>query len=300
MMSKDLILYRSPKIKAACNLLMKAPPVEFNNVCSNIRFLLNNDSALCRVVKRLCAKHNKENFTPVELEGLYVLITCHNELNNNRFLDPVRRISFKFNHLTKQANYFMPMPVQGREEAEFELWRCAFQDALDGYIIDHYPNGVCNVFCNILSGERQIVACIEANNHSKSSFWNGLWKSEWVFLLRPPVTSLLGSITIQANYYETGSFNLTCTSSVEENLSLMGMKEAAQAFAEIVEKSDNKMQAALIEEYDSGSSMKSLRRQLSFIRSTLDWNSISFIGKETLSCYSTQRNHETNQDNLLF
>lgn len=272
-MSEDVTLCKSLKIKAACNLLMKAPPGEFNNVFSDIRFLLNDDSVLRREVTKLYAIHNKEHFLPIQLEGRHVLITRHNELNSNRFLDPFSRVSFKFDHLTKQAEDIKPMPVLSKEEAEFEVWRCAFQDSVDYYIEHHYPNGVCNVFCNILSGQKQIVTCIEAHDHNTSAFWNGLWKSEWVFPLSPYVTTVLGCITIQANYYEAGSFNLSTTSSVEEKLFLTGMKEAAKAFAEIVEKSDYNIQAALIEEDDSysDSSLKALRRQLPVI-SILHWN----------------------------
>ncbi|XP_053319751.1 F-actin-capping protein subunit alpha-2-like [Spea bombifrons] len=275
-MSSTQSLPRNQRIQAALNLLMQAPPGEFNNVFSDIRVLFNDDVALYKEVKRLCDKYNKDNIIPIHLNGHHVLITRHNEVKKNRFFDPHSRLMFTFNHFTKKASDFKPVLVGSKQEAEHERWRHAFQESLDDYVKNHYPSGVCNVYCNTLLRKRGIVVCIEAHDHNTSAFWNGLWTSEWTLPLSLPTTKVAGCIKLQANYYEGGSIHLSTCHTFEETLCLNGIKEAANRLVEIVKKSDNTIQAALIEEYNSFShtSLKAMRRQLPVTRSTLDWNKI--------------------------
>lgn len=286
-MADSEVLSDSEKIRIASDFVLHSPPGEFNEVFNDVRVLLNNDSLLKDGASGAFVQYNKDQLTPVRLEGSdhFSLVTDHNDLGSGRFADPRSKQSFHYDHLRKEASDLKPWSP----EASLETLRSAIESEVTAYALNHYKHGVSSTFSVVKEGEdgnaiKSIVACIEDHQFQPKNYWNGRWRSQWtVEVTEGNTAKVKGILKVQIHYYEDGNVQLVTSKEINESINISG-DDGAVELVKIMEDAETEYQTAISENYQtmSETTFKALRRQLPVTRTKIDWNKIvSYsIGKE--------------------
>ncbi|PSN53067.1 F-actin-capping protein subunit alpha [Blattella germanica] len=265
------------KVRIVTNFILHSPPGEFNEVFNDVRVLLNNDSLLKEGASSAFAQYNKDQLTPVKIEGSdhKALITEHNDLGGGRFFDDRSRQSFKYDHLKKEASDYQSWIP----DSAVEQWRSAIESELTTYAMNHYKNGVCSVFGKSHQTGNTVMACIEDHQFQPNNYWNGRWRSQWCVILPQgsAPAEMRGILKVQ----------LVSSKEVKESLTCTSPADLAKEIVRLVESAESEYQCAISENYQtmSDTTFKALRRQLPVTRAKIDWNKIvSYsVGKELRS-----------------
>ncbi|XP_070396213.1 F-actin-capping protein subunit alpha [Dermacentor albipictus] len=276
------------KVRIVSDFIQLAPPGEFNEVFNDVRLLLNNDTLLKEKASSAFAQYNKDQLTPVEIEGSEhkALVTHYNDLGEGRFYDPRTRQSFRYDHLRKEATDYQSHPPgssgdgsAGLPEGHSESWRAALEEVWTQYAREHYRHGTCAVFDRSPSPqELSLVACLEDHQFQAQNFWNGRWRSVWTvtFPSGAATADVKGLVRVQVHYYEDGNVQLVSSKEIKATLNITNEQQAAKEFVQIVEDAENEYQTAISENYQamSDTTFKALRRQLPLTRTKIDWTKI--------------------------
>ncbi|CAN8001689.1 unnamed protein product [Ixodes hexagonus] len=278
------------KVRIVSDFILLAPPGEFNEVFNDVRLLLNNDTLLKEGASSAFAQYNKDQLTPVDVEGSdsKALITHYNDLGEGRFYDTRTRQSFRYDHLRKEASDYQTHAGgslgQGGDSAGgaagyAETWRAALEEAWTQYAREHYRHGACAVYDRSTnSQEVTLVACLEDHQFQAQNFWNGRWRSVWTVNFPTGASSadVKGLVKVQVHYYEDGNVQLVSSKEIKSTLSITSEQQAAKEFVQVVEDAENEYQTAISENYQtmSDTTFKALRRQLPLTRTKIDWTKI--------------------------
>jgi capping protein alpha len=136
--------------------------------------------------------------------------------------------------------------------------------SLKTFTTEHYPGSTFGVFP--AENDSQIFIVIVANKYSPTNFWNGRWRS--AYLYDPSSGSLTGKISVDVHYYEDGNVRLLTNKEVEAS--------GGSSATEIV-KAIGGLERKYQEEVNRGfvglseGAFKNLRRNLPVSRSKMAW-----------------------------
>ncbi|TFK52263.1 F-actin capping protein, alpha subunit [Heliocybe sulcata] len=265
------------RIQAAAKFLLQSPPGEINDVLNDVRNIISDDDSLQEGVLPALQEYNLAQFIIADVPGSehqsIISEAAKVDGEEDRFLDPRSKTSFRFDHLSLEASDPQPM----EPDTEPEPFRAALESSTLTYLNSHFHEGVASVFATPGSPSKFTVQIV-ANKYNPTNFWAGRWRSAYTIDLEQEVVS--GKILVNVHYYEQGNVQLETTHNLTIPLppaiTPSSPSTSAPKLVALIEDEEGKYQTSLNDAYTemSEKTFKALRRALPLTRSKIDWDRV--------------------------
>ncbi|ORY02658.1 F-actin-capping protein-like protein subunit alpha-1 [Clohesyomyces aquaticus] len=251
---------------ALSSFVESTPPGELADVTKAIKSILG-DEAQADLAPAF-EKYNEDQFATVKLPGgsSEVLVSPYNSLGDGRYYDVESQSSFAFDHATQKASGVQSYVL---DSSHSDLVK-GLVKSLGIHASEHYPKSSLGVYPT--EDDSQLAIITVANKYSPSNFWNGRWRSSYIY--SPSSGSIMGAIKVDVHYYEDGNVRLLTNKAVQ--LSVGAYAGATEVVRQIAN-AERKYQEDLNKAFGSLSegAFKALRRQLPITRQKIEWEKIS-------------------------
>ncbi|OAA65210.1 f-actin capping protein alpha [Niveomyces insectorum RCEF 264] len=278
---------RSQDIDIVSSFVEGAPPGELANVIADIESLTISKPALVDELAPAFRKYNEEQFTTVQLPGSgggnsnaaddatngLAIVSADSALGSGgRYYDPASARSFAFDHRALTASAVEDYAVTGPQAGLVQ----AALPALAAYVQDHYARPAYGVYP---ADDGTVVVLIVSNKYSPQNFWNGRWRSRYVF--DPAAQTLTGTVRVDVHYYEDGNVRLLTeqpqTATVAGGSAAGAATSVAASLVKEIAALEKRYQEALNKKFTtlSEGAFKGLRRQLPVTRQKIEWDKVA-------------------------
>ncbi|KAM0252869.1 hypothetical protein ACHAQJ_007499 [Trichoderma viride] len=244
-----------------------APPGELADVVADIKALTASEPNIVAELTPAFEKYNEEQFITLKLPGSSqpVLISSHNSLGGGRYYDVESSSSFEVDHVAQASSAVQSHVLEG---AQTDLVKSTLK-SLGTYVKEHFPNAALGVYPTESASKVAIV--IVANKYSPNNFWNGRWRSLYIF--DPSSGTLEGSIKVDVHYYEDGNVRLLTNKPTTASIP----SGTGAGIAKEIASTEKKYQEDLNKSFVSLSegAFKGLRRQLPVTRQKIEWDRVT-------------------------
>ncbi|KAK4463812.1 F-actin-capping protein subunit alpha [Cladorrhinum samala] len=234
---------------------------------ANIKSLTSSEPNLVAELGPAFQKYNEEQFTTVKLPGgsQPVIISSHNSLGDGRYYDVESSSSFAFDHATQKASAVESYALEG---GQADLVKSILK-TLSTYAAEHFPNATYGAYP--IENDSKVAIIIVANKYSPNNFWNGRWRSFYIF--DPSTSSLEGSLKVDVHYYEDGNVRLLTTKPVSASVA----SGTGAGIGKEISATEKKYQEELNRSFTtlSEGAFKALRRQLPVTRQKIEWDKVA-------------------------
>ncbi|CAK7214990.1 F-actin-capping protein subunit alpha [Sporothrix bragantina] len=248
-----------------------APPGELASVIADIESLTISKPRLFDGLAPSFAKYNEDQFATVQLPGSAAgsqpaIVSADSRVDadsTERYYDPSSATSFAFDHRTQKASAAQSHTTEG------DLATSTLK-ALATYVKDHYERPAFGVY-PLADDNNKIAILIVSNKYSPQNFWNGRWRSRYVY--DPASNTLEGNIRVDVHYYEDGNVRLL----TDKPQSVTVSNASGSALAREIAALEKAYQEELNKKFLSLSegAFKGLRRQLPVTRQKIEWDKVA-------------------------
>ncbi|KAK0708230.1 F-actin-capping protein subunit alpha [Lasiosphaeris hirsuta] len=244
-----------------------APPGELADVIADIKALTLSTPSLVKELGPALEKYSEDQFITAKLPSgsQPVIVSAHSSLGGGRYYDVESSSSFAFDHATQKASAVQSYVLEG---AQADLVKSTLK-ALSPYVKEHYPSAAYGVYS--IEDDSRIAIVIVANKYSPGNFWNGRWRSLYIF--DPSSGALDGSVKVDVHYYEDGNVRLLTKKPVTVSVS----SGTGAGIIKEISAGEKKYQEELNRSFTSLSegAFKGLRRQLPVTRQKIEWDKVA-------------------------
>ncbi|OAA51886.1 F-actin-capping protein subunit alpha [Metarhizium rileyi] len=243
-----------------------APPGELADVIADIKALAVSSPDIVSELTPAFEKYNEEQLVTVKLPGSSqpLIELC---LRSRNAGTSVRKVLRELRILTEhqKASAVQSHVVEG---AQADLVKSTLK-SLGTYVKEHFPNASFGAYP--IESDSKVAIIIVANKYSPNNFWNGRWRSLYVF--DPASGSLEGFIKVDVHYYEDGNVRLLTNKPVTASIS----SATGAGIAKEISATEKKYQEELNRSFVSLSegAFKGLRRQLPVTRQKIEWDKVT-------------------------
>jgi capping protein alpha len=269
------------RIQVASAFVLQSPPGEINDVLNDVRVIVNDDDVLEDGLLPALRDYNLAQFILVDVPDAnhQTIVSDVARLQDSgeeeeRFLDPRSKTSFRFDHLRLEAS--VPRPEES--DPASEPLRAALESAALSYLAAHYIDGVAAIFAS--QPPSHFTVQIVSNKYNPSNFWSGRWRSQYQIEFAESKT-IQGKILVNVHYYEQGNVQLETLHDlsipIPPAIVNASPNAAANKIFALIEAEETRLQTSLNESYHemSEKAFKGLRRALPLTRQKIDWDKVT-------------------------
>ncbi|KAL3229200.1 F-actin-capping protein subunit alpha [Nakaseomyces bracarensis] len=202
------------------------------------------------------SEYNVVNTVPVDVDGKDVIVSKFNK-EGTKFVDPLNKVQFSVDHLHRK----------GIDVASYEKGLDADQEQyakeLRLYLGDNFPGKATCAVYPVPNEDSKTAIIIVSTKYNPANFWNGLWKSEYIY--DSSDKSLSGTIDVNVHYYEDGNVSFKSSKEINET----DVSNPINTITKVENTFEEELQVTFSDLNEK--QFKSLRRRLPITRSKVNW-----------------------------
>ncbi|CAI4034752.1 hypothetical protein SMKI_11G2020 [Saccharomyces mikatae IFO 1815] len=251
----------SSKFEEVVNKIVSdSPPGELREIYDDLIKITSENSK--NTILDAIENYNIQNCIPIDVNGKSIIVSKYNK-EGAKFFDPINSVIFSVNHLERKGldiePYEFTHPSLEKEQLQ------DLHDKLQKYLLLNFSGDVSFAVYPILEETNKISIIIVSTKYNPKNFWNGYWRSCYVYDLE--TKELSGSISTQVHYYEDGNVSFQSG----KDISQFDIGDVVSAIKGIETSFEDELDRSFFELNEK--QFKALRRRLPVTRSKINWGS---------------------------